>query len=214
MSAALSVATIVATVVLVEGRINARSEPLVQKRVEFLKDWSRSIAPTGTPLGDTGRIVKIGIFTDFQCPFCKRMDSVLTMLETKYPNAIARTVVHFPIQGHQFAKPAAIAFECAAQQGRAAQMHGVLYAEQQQFGKSPWSDFARKAKVLDVNRFDACVSQDSSNARIEAGIALGTKLAISGTPAVVVNGWLFDPAFPEAIEKAVGNVARGKTLKP
>lgn len=165
-------------------------------------------------LSDTARTVRIAVFTDFECPYCKRMDSVLTDLEQKHPGRISRSVLHFPIPGHQFARKAAVSFECATAQGRATQMHHELYSEQASFGENPWIRIALKAGVADTNQFRICISVDSTNERISKGVAIAQKLSVNTTPTVLVNGFLFVPALPETIVAAVNAVLAGKSPKP
>lgn len=212
VSVILTVATLVALALLIERRFNP-PEITGGDRVVLIKDWKSEIAALDVPLGDTAGIVKVTVFTDFECPFCSRMDSVLTTLEGRYRGKISRSVIHFPLRGHQFAKPAAVAFECAKQQGRAAQMHHALYSGQATFGKVPWAEYAKRSAVSDTAQFDRCISSSAMDADIEAGRAFGTKQGITGTPAVVINGWLFDPSVPSVIEAAITRAVDGKSPK-
>lgn len=142
ISLTLTIATVIALGLLVERRIVPRTTETGADRVVYLKDWRREIDAIDTPIGDTTGVVTVAVLTDFECPYCSRMDSLLSALELQNPGKIARTVVHFPLSGHQQAKPAAIVFECANEQQRAQQMHHLLYADQESLGRTPWADFA------------------------------------------------------------------------
>ena len=214
VSAILTGATVVAVVLLVEQRLKPPRAPVGQNRVEFLPNWSTVLASSGIFLTDSGAPVKIGVFTDFQCPFCRRMDSILTTVEARFPGKISRAVIHFPIDGHEHATAAAMAFECAVAQGRAAAMHRILYDNQSKLGLVPWSDHARQAGVPNLDAFAGCLTSRAFGSKVDSGSALGRRLSIRGTPTVVVNGWLFDPSFPSTIENAVAAAISGKSPKP
>jgi protein-disulfide isomerase len=211
LSAALTLATVVVAGVLVEGRLNPKGPPGPHRRVEFITDWRSLLQSAAVTLGDTVGAVEVAVFTDFECPFCRNMDSLLTELEARLPGKVTRSVIHFPLPSHQHAFAASVAFECAAQQGRAYEMHRVLYREQASIGKRSLSEFGAAAGLADSQRFEECLARKDPSPRIQAGLSLGRRLAISGTPVVMVNGWLIDPAFPSTIEGAVQAVLRGKS---
>jgi protein-disulfide isomerase len=105
---------------------------------------------------------------------------------------LATYFVHFPLPRHTFARPAARAAECASDQDRVLAFHDLLYEKQDSLGLKPWSSYASEAMVPDMTRFASCVTDTAIVARIEAGIALGKRLALRGTPTVLVNGWRFE----------------------
>lgn len=213
ISIVLTLATVVAVGVLIEGRLNPGSEAPT-RRVELIKDWATIMATHGVALEDTSRVVKVAVFTDFECPFCRTMDSVLAAIQGKHPGKIARAVVHLPLPMHTQALSAAKAFECATAQGKGAEMHAALYAHQRSFGMMPWREIASNAHVADIEAFQRCTDSVEVQSRITDGIQLAENLAVTTTPTVVVNGWLFDPSSPASIEKAVVAVLGGKSPKP
>lgn len=212
MSVLLTLATVVAAGILVTDRLFPSTSTKAIQRIEYVDNWQEQVDALGVPL-DGVKPVNVAVFTDFQCPFCKRMDSTLARIVAKEPSKVGRTVIHFPIPTHQFAQSAATAFECAAEQGQAREMHRALYEQQSQIGVTGWSVFARSAGVLDTNRFQMCIADTSRTSRIASGFALGRKLGITGTPVVVINGWLFDPAFPEMLEDAIADAINGRKPK-
>lgn len=205
LSALLTLATIVVAAVVVEGRVRPDRGPTPRARVEHVREWHKIADGATAPLQAVGPAVAVTVFTDFQCPFCRIMDSVLTSVELKHPGRLGRSIAHFPIDGHQFAKPSAMAFECARRRGKAKAMHDVLYRLQDSLGRRPWSAFARDIGIRDDSAFQACVIVPDSAAllMLEQGLELGRRLRVSGTPAVVVDGTLFDPALPEQIVSAI-----------
>jgi protein-disulfide isomerase len=51
-------------------------------------------------------------------------------LTADYPTEVAVVFHHFPLNGHRFARAAALAGDCAAAQGRFAEMKEQLFARQ------------------------------------------------------------------------------------
>jgi hypothetical protein len=92
-------------------------------------------------------------------------------------------------------------------------MHHQLYLGQRNFGMRSWLEFAVRAAVADTPEFEKCQTGNAFDARINAGVLLGRQLAIAGTPAVLVSGWLVDPALPESVEETVNAVIEGRTPK-
>ena len=210
VSVVLTVAVVVAVGFLVEGRLNPPKTGGASHRIERIKNWSTLAAGVGIPLDRDSARVQVDVFTDFQCPYCFALDSVLTKLESDLPGKISRTVYEFPIPSHPHARLSAKAFECAAAQSRAREMHHLLYTNQSKFAEDPWNSFAQNAGVANFAEFQKCMANDSSAFKMGKGLELGHKLGVTATPTVIVNGWLFDPSFPDDIVHAVRAVLAGK----
>jgi protein-disulfide isomerase len=212
VSVVIAVAAVAAVALMIEGRLNPsrRSRP-AEQNIEYISEWRSEIAKAGVPLDTVARTVQVAVFTDFECPFCKNLDSVLIDFDRRNPAKLSRTVVHFPLSMHRYAKAAAQAFECAVAQGSGAEMHHILYEDQAKLADRTWSEFATRAHVADLSAFNTCVARDTSNTRIANGVALGKKLGVIGTPTVMVNGWLISPSDPETVIAAVTSAVAGKT---
>lgn len=209
VSVCLALSTVVVVALLSERRF---APPAVTKdRAVYVKDWRDRLSAAGRPLGDTSGVVRVAVFTDFECPHCRRMDSALTALDSRFPGKISRSLVHLPIRQHQFARAAAVAFECASKAGRAQQMHHALYQAQDSLGKLTWQQFAARAGVTDTIAFSNCPVTNSQPASIAAGELQAKELDVSSTPTVLVNGWKFDPSSPDQIERAVAAAVQGKS---
>ena len=211
VSIVATLGVVAAVVLLAEQRFNRPPTAASADRVEFIRDWEHRARNAAVALGDTSGPVKVFVFTDFECPFCARMDSALAAIALKYPQKLARYAVHFPLPGHRFAIPAATAFECAVPQGRSEEMHSRLYRSQDKFGFVDWTELAAVAGVPDTTAFKRCLSGNGGKARVDAGLELTNELSIRRTPVVVVNGWLLDPATPSAVERAIDAAVMGKS---
>ena len=67
--------------------------------------------------GNANAQVSLIVYTDFECPFCKRHHPTLKQLETKYGDKVNFVYRHFPLSFHPSAQKAAEGSECAAELG-------------------------------------------------------------------------------------------------
>src|SRR5262245_25857009 len=85
--------------------------------------WSDSTSPvpitSADPMrGDSDALVTIVVFSDFQCPFCQRLETTLTDVTKSYRSDEVRILwKHNPLAFHPQAKPASIAAEGVFQEG-------------------------------------------------------------------------------------------------
>lgn len=101
------------------------------------------------------------------------------------------TLVHFPLSIHRFAPSAARASECALREGRFHEFVSVAYASQDSFGLKPWTRMAAEAGVVDTALFTRCTSDPTTASAVDSGSAMATRLKLTGTPAISINGWVF-----------------------
>lgn len=127
------------TLRLTGGRVAAMA-PALLGAVGALALWARSPAPAAPTLAPTPTMPafvadaqKPGVatvveFVDFECPFCRRMQTELTaaIAKAKGPVQVVRKM--FPLSMHEHAMPAALAYCCADLQGKGAEMAEALFA--------------------------------------------------------------------------------------
>jgi protein-disulfide isomerase len=155
-----------------------------------VSNW-KGYAEKGLRIGPESASVTIVEFADFQCPFCARAVDEVKGAQREHPAQVAWVFRHYPLSSHPFAQTAARAVECADRSGRFADMHDVLYANQDSIGKRSWVDFARDAGVADTAAFTQCMSNTGDptvQRRIADDVAAGHRLGVEGTPTFLVNG--------------------------
>lgn len=165
----------------------------------IVKEW-RQYAASGHRLGNRSAPVVITEFSDFLCPFCGRSQATLRAIREKYGNQVAIAFHHWPQESlHPRAFDAAIASECAADQGAFERYHDRLFTLQDSIDSYSWAKLARQAGVTDTMEFNRCVSA-RRHADIIAGDARSAEsLGGRGTPFFLVN----DRAIPGALPMAV-----------
>jgi protein-disulfide isomerase len=146
--------------------------------------------------------VTIVEFSDFQCPFCSRVEPTLTDLEKDYGKDLRVVWKNNPLPFHQNAMPAAKAAVAAAAQGKFWEMHDKMFADQAHLDAATFEKYAGELG-LNVGKFKAAMSDPKSDADIKEDMALAEKLGARGTPGFFINGRPLRGAQPKESFKAV-----------
>ena len=177
---------------------------------QHIKNW-QEVLSVSTPLSDTTAPIRIVEFGDFECPFCSRYEATLQRVQKQYGKVVSRSFVQWPLEIHRYAMPAARAAECARDEGKFAEMHDALFAKQGSLGSMAWTSYALDAGIADTARFSRCMSSATPFPKITRGVELATRMALSGTPTVIINGWQFVGGPPDtAIAKAIDDLLHDK----
>jgi hypothetical protein len=139
--------------------------------------------------------VTIVIFSDFQCPFCGRVEPTLKSLQGSYPGSLRLVWKDYPLPFHNQAKPAAIAARTVfLARGNAAfwTAHDTLFARQRQMPE------AITAVYGDFGIDDATARRLAPEATrlVEDGAALGSEVGVTGTPCFLIDGEMLSGAQP------------------
>jgi protein-disulfide isomerase len=142
------------------------------------------------------------LFSDFQCPFCARVEPTLAELEQAFPGKIRIVWKHQPLLMHPNALPAALAAEAAREQGKFWPMHDKLFASQQALSPETYRAAAKEIG-LDLRRFDQAVAAKKGEARIQEDQKLANDVGANGTPTMFFNCRQVVGAQPIAALRAV-----------
>ena len=82
-------------------------------RIENFDQLVRSGIRMGNP-ESRATIVEIA---DFESPFCRRFHETYSELKERFGDELSLVFLHYPLQSHRFARPAARAAECAEARG-------------------------------------------------------------------------------------------------
>jgi protein-disulfide isomerase len=148
--------------------------------------------------------VTIVEFSDFQCPFCARVNPTLQKVKETYGDKIRVVFRDFPLlQIHPQAAKAAEAATCANEQGKFWEMHDRLFANQQ---KLQVADLKQHAVDLGLNAetFNQCLDSGKHEAEWKKDLEDGAKYGLSGTPAFFINGQFIGGGIPkEAFQQII-----------
>ena len=166
--------------------------------VEYRLDPLRfEVAADGfAALGDPDAAVTIVEFSDFECPFCVRVQPTLKRVLEQYSGRVRMVYRHFPLVSiHPYAYKAAEASLCAGEQDRFWDYHDLLFAEQQAMSEADLKEKARRLGLAHAE-FDACLDSGRHSAAVRQDILEGAAVGVSGTPAFFVNGRFLSGAVP------------------
>ncbi len=148
--------------------------------------------PVGTSpqQGSPTALVTIVEFSDFQCPYCKRVEEPLTQVKSTYGDKIRIVWKNEPLPFHPRAIPAAmLALEARAQKGEPGfwGVHDALYLSQPKLEDADLEAIA-KASGLNVPKAMAAIKSNAHKATVDRDVDLGDDVAASGTPHFFING--------------------------
>lgn len=158
---------------------------LAPKERPRIKGWE-AIAAKGHLTGSPSAPVLITEFSDFQCPFCARLQVVLQDVRERYAGRVAFVFRHWPLPIHPQAFAAAQASECAGEQERFDRYRELLFAKPASVQEGDWYGLALDAEVPDTASFRVCMGEERHNDRINRDASEAMRLG-SGTPVVLVN---------------------------
>lgn len=136
------------------------------QRAAFLRS-EPDLQRLGQRLGALEGRLPLYEFSDYQCPYCRQAESILASLVDSV-TGVVRVYLHLPLSSHPAAFGAAVAAECAGEQGVFRQMHtGVAKRQQLDTGSCSrrGSELGRISRVFAWSR---CGRESSGNDRPRA----------------------------------------------
>lgn len=144
--------------------------------------------------GPAAAAVTIVMFSDFECPYCRRAHEITRQLEAEYDGQIRMVYKAFPLDFHGDAMVAAMAARTAQKQGKFWQFHDLLFS-QQGLEQSRLESYARRVGIdVDVLRRDLDKLEHGTEVRRD--MRQGRKLGVSSTPTFFINGRQLKGAKP------------------
>lgn len=136
-------------------------------------------------------------YSDFECPYCANFSSTIKQIIEEYGDDVQVVFRHFPLSFHANAREAAIASECAAEQGMFWEMHDKIFEANltDTMSAETWGRAAADLG-LDTDDFADCMESDRYDEKIASQMQEGAKAGVKGTPATFVNGTIVSGALP------------------
>ena len=156
---------------------------------------SITVLPNDPVTGAASAKVEIVEFSDFQCPYCKRVAPVLKQLMTKYGDRVKLVWKDFPLPNHPDARPAAEAALCANDQGKFWAYHDKLFDNQNELTASNLKEWAAQLG-MNAATFNACFDRGTYRQLVEQDQEEGSRWGVSSTPTVYINGRAVVGAMP------------------
>lgn len=128
------------------GSENSHRQPTPIVDSSRVTAWHRFADSGGHRIGPSSAKVTVTVFTDFECPACRRFtESALAGARASFHDRLRVVIRHWPLSSHRFAVPAARAAECASAHNRFVPFHDLLFAKQDSLGLKSFTDFATEA---------------------------------------------------------------------
>lgn len=179
---------------LVPAIYDRNSDPLAEERVAREESLRALTAGHAASEGPKNSPVTLVEFSDFQCPYCSRLT---TMLEKDVlpDNPDVRVVFrNFPLAMHPWAQPAAQIAACAQMQNDAAfwKLHDYIFSNQKEITAANVTDkllaVADAQPGLKHDAFHECVDQSLTMGPVAKDVELGKRFDVHATPTVFING--------------------------
>jgi protein-disulfide isomerase len=169
----------------------------------------------GYTMGAASAPIEVTEYSDFECPFCASFATVQMPVIREQLIAAGKLrwrYRDFPLPTHRYSRYAALAAQCAGEQGKFWEMHDQLFGQHQwaQTGENPrglFRDFAKAAGV-DLDKYDACMDSQRYAGRIEASVQEGEAAGVRGTPSFYVNGRPFGRSTSDDFKALVDSLSK------
>lgn len=131
--------------------------------------------------GNKNASITLVEYSDFECPFCGQFHTTVQQVMKEYPNDVKIVYRHFPLSFHPQAEPAALAAECADEQGKFWEYHDGLFENQAQLGTAFYTQLAAQIG-LNATKFQDCLTKQTYLSKIQAQSQEGASAGVTGTP--------------------------------
>jgi protein-disulfide isomerase len=149
--------------------------------------------PSATRGPENARVT-IVVFSDFECPFCRKFAQILAEALPSNEGDVRVVFHHLPLPMHPWARMAAEMAGCAQLQSNEAfwSLHDKIFENQTAVtadnAKDKLAGFAKDTKGLDEPAFQKCMTSAMSVGLVLKDMDLAEANHISGTPTLFING--------------------------
>jgi protein-disulfide isomerase len=186
---------------------------------------SKKVLPTAHNVRWGAKAAKVTVveFSDFQCPFCKRVGPTVKQVQDKYKGDLAIVWMNQPLPFHDHAMDAATAFQAAARQGhdKAWKLHDKMFENNTALTRPDLEKYAGEVG-LNLGKW----KKDWDDPKIKEEVAEDQRVAgqvgANGTPTFYINGRElvgavdfseFQKIIDDEIKQADALIKKGTPLK-
>jgi protein-disulfide isomerase len=197
-TAILTICALIVTGLVIRQEFFKNSEKRSnEESIRTVKNWRQAVEE-GNTVGVKSAELKIAVFYDYQCPFCKRMEETLKRVRVKYPQKVVVVYRHFPLnEVHSRARELAVAAECASRQDMFLTYHETLFTNQSRLEKASLDSLANEVGVPDISQFNACISQERPLEKVKRDVQVAQRLGVKVTPTLFINDKMISGAIME-----------------
>ncbi len=167
--------------------------------------------------GPTDAKTLVLIFSDFQCPVCRRAADATHQIAEEFPGEVRLEFWQHALKMHRNAEAAAMGSMAAHMQGKFWEYHDKLFRNQAALDNASLRQYAVQLG-LDMTKWDKDFQDETLRARVKKEGDFADALGARGTPAFMVNGklsvgWGSWNGFRGQVAREV-NVAKATTGSP
>ncbi len=136
--------------------------------------------------GDPKALVKVVVYADFECPYCRIASPSLRRIVKKMPDKVAMYFKNFPIRSHKHGIQCSTVLVAADRQGKFWEMHDLLYANAPDFEEEQLVKYMKQIG-MDVEKAQKDRKDPSLIDRIRKEKEEGLAFGMEGTPGIFIN---------------------------
>jgi len=184
ISVIMALSVVAVAIVAIYKMLGSESGGEVRSRLTR-SEWN-ALSSTGTLWGSPEADVRVVVFVDYECPFCRSLQNAIERLLDEGPTRFAVRIHDYPLTSHPGALQAALVAYCAQEipySSRARALYG-------------WQDsaFAPDARALlaslgtaDTADLRSCIDTIPRGHFGDSVRAIGAALKVTATPTVIVD---------------------------
>ncbi len=180
-------------------------DPFAENRAKIKLGDSPSLGPADAKL----TVVE---FSDFECPHCQEMYSILKLVEPEFPQ-VRFIFKNFPLeQIHPWAMTAALAGRCVYKTGASSaflKFQDSVFTDQDAItADNAWEQLTQFAVTAlgaqgSVDALHSCMTAPETKAAVDADVAEGKALGVDSTPTFFINGRPFIGGDRQSFEQII-----------
>lgn len=143
--------------------------------------------------GNRNAPVKLVVFEDLECPFCKQFHSTLNQISQEYKDKVVLVYRHFPLDIHPKAAKEAEAAECVGELGGNdkfwAFVDKIFEITPSNNGLDP-AELPKSAVALGINKtqFETCLNSNKYTKKVQDAVENAIASGGTGTPYSIIIG--------------------------
>jgi protein-disulfide isomerase len=177
-----------------------------------VKRYNIPVSNSDPSLGPKDAPVTVVMFSDYQCPYCRKWYSdTFKPLMSAYQGQVRFVYKDFPLSSiHEEASPAALAARCAGEQGKYWEYQDLLFTGPEGLSAAAYTKYAQSL-ALDDAKFNECVASKRYQKTIEDDYQTAAGIGIQSTPTFFINGVPLIGAQPiDAFKQLIDQELAGK----
>jgi protein-disulfide isomerase/uncharacterized membrane protein len=142
--------------------------------------------------------IRISVFSDFECPFCKVVAEQMPELARRYPKQINIQYFFYPLDAkcnsniksrfHENACDAA--YLAACDEKKFAHVHDEIFANQEKLKAGVLVELSKKLGL------EGCMANEENKTKVITTINAATQFNLKSTPTIIINGKKIEGTIP------------------